>query len=453
MAGSVRTTTILAVLAAAGCGGAPVSAEIVQAGPMLGYSGSREVALWVQTVRPAAVQVRYWPETKPGFALLTPRRQSLAEDANAVTLRVGELDPGTVYRYEVVVNGSPIDRAYPLRFRTEPHWQWRTDPPDFSVAIGSCAYVNEPDYDRPGEPYGGDFQIFGNILRERPQLMIWMGDNVYTREGDWLSREALARRYGQTRRLPELQALLGNVHHYATWDDHDYGPDNSDRSFPLKGAALEVFRLFWANPTYGLPDLPGVFSRFHWGDAEFFLLDDRTYRTPSDAPDDDAKTMWGTRQLEWLIDGLTASRARFKVVVNGSQMLNPFGNHETMAGFSHDRSQLLEALQQRNIGGVLFVTGDRHFSELARLERPGTYPLFEFTSSPLTAGVAQPAEKERDNPLRLPGTLVTRRSFGILSFAGKGADRALVLRALDSDGRQVWEHRISADAISGDHRN
>ena len=81
--------------------------------------------------------------------------------------------------------------------------------------------------------------------------MIWLGDNVYFREPDD-SRTGVYHRYSHDRSLPELQPLLGSVHHYAIWDDHDYGPNNSDRSFIYKNITLQAFKDFWANPTYGL---------------------------------------------------------------------------------------------------------------------------------------------------------------------------------------------------------
>jgi alkaline phosphatase D len=94
---------------------------------------------------------------------------------------------------------------------------------------------------------------------------------------------------------------------------------------------------------------------------------------------------------------------------------------------------------------VLFLSGDRHFSELLRVERPGMYPLYEFTSSPLTAGPFRdlPAE-ERENPEAVSGTIVTERSFGMLRFSGPRKDRAVTLEAYASDGRLLWQRRIAA---------
>ena len=98
--------------------------------------------------------------------------------------------------------------------------------PDFRFVIGSCAYINDPPYDRPGEPYGGEYEIFEQIAAQRPDFMIWLGDNVYLREPDWNSEAGILYRYTHTRSLPQLQKLLRICPHYAIWDDHDFGPND-----------------------------------------------------------------------------------------------------------------------------------------------------------------------------------------------------------------------------------
>ena len=71
--------------------------------------------------------------------------------------------------------------------------------------------------------------------------------------------------------------------------------------------------------------------------------------------------------------------------------------------------------RRRRVDGVIFATGDRHFTELLRVERPGAYPLYEFTSSPLTSRPYEnPDSAERTNPDLVAGTLVGKRQFGLI---------------------------------------
>jgi hypothetical protein len=125
------------------------------------------------------------------------------------------------------------------------------------TATGSCAYINEAAYDRPGNPYGSEYEIFEAINESKPDFMIWLGDNMYLREPDWNSWTGITKRWTHSRSVPEMQPLLASAHHYAIWDDHDYGPNNSDRGWWNKNQTYEAFQLFWANPSYGIGDMKG----------------------------------------------------------------------------------------------------------------------------------------------------------------------------------------------------
>jgi alkaline phosphatase D len=274
--------------------------------------------------------------------------------------------------------------------------------------------------------------------------MVWMGDNVYLREADWPGEAAMRRRYAHTRATPELQPLLASVHHYATWDDHDYGADDSDRGFGGRETSQRVFRDYWPNPSYGTEEAPGVFTRFAWSDVDFFLLDDRSHRAPEDTPPGAERRMFGRAQLRWLEDALAGSQATFKVVVNGNQMITPLTAFEALAAFPDEQRQLFDFLRAARVEGVVFLSGDLHYSELLRVTPPGLYPLYEFTSSPLTAGLSRRRD-EADNPARVPGTWVSdQRSFGLLEVSGPAADRVLTLSAVDAAGVELWRHQIRA---------
>ena len=112
--------------------------------------------------------------------------------------------------------------------------------------------------------------------------MLWLGDNIYLREADWNTRTGIMYRYTHTRSLPEMQPLLASSINYAIWDDHDFGPNDADRSYHLKNTTLEAFKLFWANPTYGIVGDSGVATTFEWGDVQFFMLDNRYFRAPNE---------------------------------------------------------------------------------------------------------------------------------------------------------------------------
>jgi alkaline phosphatase D len=422
----------------------------ITAGPMVGFGTHHEVAIWAQTHEPSSLRIKYWPISKPAKALSTDTVRTAQGSQNTILIHLTDLTPGTRYAYEIWLDNASqaVKFEYPIGFQTQPMWRRFKDrgPPEFVVALGSCAYTNDKDYE-PANPYGGGYEIYESIRKQSPDLMLWLGDNVYFRASDWGSPSGLLRRYARSRALPQLQGLLASTHNYAIWDDHDYGPNDSNRSYVHKSHALDAFKQYWANPSYGLPNTPGVFTQFTWGDVDFFLLDNRFYRSPSNAPREPSKTQFGAEQLQWLIDGLTASRAPFKIVAAGGQFLSPFDRWEGSAQFPHEQRALIDQIIKRRISGVVFLSGDRHHTELVRIKPDGFYPLFDFTSSPLTSRGAS-ADGEWKSPVRVPGTLVTKqRNFGLLRFDGPANDRLLTLETRDTRGRLLWTQTMSAKEL------
>ena len=424
------------------------------AGPMLADVTHRSIVVWVQTDRPGTVELAYTPVATdvPGdpvpTATITLERETAAPSHTAA-FEVFGLEPGWTYRYGVTIDGQPLGLDGPLQFRTQTLWQWRTDPPTVTIAFGSCFYDNETAYDRPGDAYGASAEIFESIRARQPDAMLWLGDNLYLREVDWWSPDGIVDRYSHSRRTPELQRLLRSTVHYATWDDHDYGPNDSDRSYIYKDEALATFKDFWPNPTYGVGGVPGVFTQAQIGDVEVFLLDNRYHRAPNRAPADE-RTILGEEQMQWLLDALTSSGAPIKLVAFGNQVVNPVEIFETYANIAPaERQRLIDEVTARGIEGVVFLSGDRHHGELQKLDREGAYPLYDFTSSPLTAGAStyplRDTSPEFASPTRVDGTLIAgQHNFGTLTVSGPRLDRTLTMRAFAADGALLWERSVKA---------
>ncbi|MER3524158.1 MAG: phosphodiesterase [Ignavibacteria bacterium] len=418
----------------------------VRSGPMVGYGEMREALLWVQLSSAGTVQYRYWITGEKSKALVSAKTSATKESDYIATVVLTDLTPGSRYEYELLLDGKPVPLRRRLTFVTQPLWQWRTDPPAFTVAFGSCSYVNDPPSDRPGKPYGGSYSIFEAIAAKQPEVMLWLGDNWYYREDDYYAPSRMRKRPAYDRSLPALQHLLGSTHHYAVWDDHDFGSNDADRTYRFRTEALAIFKMFWPNPTFGTLETPGVFFRFMWGDVEFFLLDDRFYRSPNAMPETPHKTMFGRAQLEWLKEGLISSRATFKVIVNGNQLLAKHG-FETLRNYPFEFDELMGWIKGRKIPGVLFLSGDRHFAELSVLADPAFYPLYDFTSSPLTAGYAADRRPE-ENPLHVAGTFVNdTRNFGLLRFDGPLDDRRVKMELCDSTGAVRWSRTVKASEL------
>jgi alkaline phosphatase D len=270
--------------------------------------------------------------------------------------------------------------------------------------------------------------------------MLWLGDNVYLREPDWGTWSGFLHRYTHMRSAPELQRLLRSTHHYAIWDDHDFGPNDADGSFVGAAMAQRAFDLFWPNPEGRAPGVGGITTQFSYADVDFFLLDDRTFRVPPKVRTA-ALTLLGEAQIDWLIRALRYSDATFKVVALGGQFLNPGEVFENYATFPAERQRLLDRLDQEGFKNVVFLTGDRHHTVLSSLKLKGGATVLDLTVSPLTSGVHSPKE---ENTLAVEGTLVEQRNFATLNFRGAKGARELVITVRDSEGKPLWERVIPA---------
>lgn len=414
---------------------------------MLAYSEMTDAAIWVQTTKPAKAHLVYFKKAEPSRKWRTAPISTTDAGDHIATFQLGGLDTGTEYGYELWLDGKPVKRDYPLEFRTQFHWRWAKNPPEpptFTFATGSCAYISDsPKFDRPGPAYGGEFDIFKSIHARRPDFMVWLGDNIYYREPDWLTEAGMRYRWRKDRSLAELQPLLGSTHHYGIWDDHDFGPNDSDKSFRLRDAALRVFSDYWPQVQYGTSETKGLFHRFEWADVEFFMLDNRYHRSPNFWPVGPDKKMFGDAQIQWLKEALVDSNATFKIICGGNQMINPMTPFEAFGRVPDEQKKLFDFIAAQRIQGVMFMSGDRHSTELLKVQWPNApYPWYEYTSSPLTSGSGR-NEAEANNPARVPGTWVTRtRNFGLVQVSGPWRDRKLTLTAHDKDGKELWKHEI-----------
>lgn len=418
--------------------------SLLQSGPMVGYSTMREVMLWVQTKSEATVHFEYWEKGKPETKAKTEKYVTKKADGFTAHITADLLNVGTKYEYALFINGKKVERPYPLEFQTQVLWQWRTEPPPIKFAFGSCVYVNDAPFDRPGTPYGSNFQIFDAIAKQKPDFMLWGGDNTYLREPDFDSKSGLIYRYTHTRSLPEMQPLLGSVHNYAAWDDHDFGPNDSDRSYILKDVSTEIFKNFWANPNYGVPtDGKGVCGVVKWGDIEFYLLDNRYFRSPKNSKETD-KPFFGKQQLDWVIDAITESRASFKFIVSGGQIINSASMFENYSVYAEEKLEFMNRIRKSDARGVFFLSGDRHHTVLSAMkENDKVYPLYDLTSSSLTSGTYPPGADEK-NVYAIDGTLVVDQNFAVMEITGTAKERVLKISIVNHAGEVKWTKEIAA---------
>ncbi|GMU33962.1 MAG: hypothetical protein AMXMBFR20_18340 [Planctomycetia bacterium] len=439
-------TKILPVLflifATAGTAGVEEPLKIV-AGPMFSVVDTTHLAVWVQTNRPERLVFSMNRVSRDAAKLLVENLSreihTSAERRNIACVIVPIPPPGE-YEFSFSAGTKPPDE---FKMILDARFRLRTPPLHgesgrYTIAFGSCSHQ---------EKFGEHQPIWDAIVREKPDCFLFIGDNIYlpNRLEEFPGKrdgvlKLYCDRYDHQRQMPEMQVLLRSTYSFALWDDHDFGKNNSNRRWPWKGVAREALNLYFPN-NYGLPDAKGCFYRFAWGDIDVFMTDDRTFRDPNDDPN--RRTFLGEKQLAWLKDGLAQSKASFKLIVCGNQILADTHPHESWGvQFRPERDAFLDWLWEKKITGVIFLSGDRHFAELTRKRAPKGRggDLWDLTSSPLAN------EVYKDGPTFESADRVAAYSdgvnFGVLDFDTTGKHRHVVLCVMDVNGKEVIRRRV-----------
>ncbi len=398
---------------------------------MLGHIGQRNAEIWVHwPIEGETVSLQYSnPKSNGGeisFSVLKEKNSS-----NKVLL--SSLQPNSTYTF-FLKSKSFQTKIY--EFTTQELWQWRKDAPDFSIAFGSCAYVNDTEFDRPGKPYGQSDSIFNVISAMKPSAMIWGGDNIYLREGDFETQANMEARYIKARQVPSIQKLLSACPQYAVWDDHDFGPNDSHSSFQYKKESLAAFKEMWGNSNYGFPENDNncITGKVSINDVDLYLMDNRSFRIP---PGTEGITpqMLGKEQINWLIQDLKSSKASFKLVAIGSQVLSSVADFENYANYKEEREYLLQLLATNNIKNVVFLTGDRHFTELSEVKL-NNIRIIDLTASPLTSKPYSNSKEVNSN--RVEGTFVGEQNFAQITFTGSAKERKINITLINKLGKTCW---------------
>ncbi len=279
--------------------------------------------------------------------------------------------------------------------------------PVIRIAFGSC--VSEP-----------DSPIWKSISAKSPDLMLFLGDNVYFENVDFKNKDQLDSIYQRLFSRKDFLELLSKVPTYAIWDDHDFGPNNADSEFSDYKTTRELFKKYWgdvSNP----PGLEGSLARaISIPGVRLLLTDNRTFRKNLGKK---GSTMFGEAQLRWIESELAHPKDEVIIIASGGQLLAENQGFEGLYQYPKEQARLLKAISS-SIATVIVLSGDRHFAEV--LEVPvGEKRVFEFTSSPLSARLA-PAMIDKGQPNRRAayfgsinfGMLEIRKSKATLSING-----------------------------------
>lgn len=307
------------------------------------------------------------------------------------------------------------------------------------ILFGSCIKQERP------------APIFDAILRQKPELFIFLGDNIY---GDTEDMDVLRSKYATLSEIPGFQTLRQTCEVLATWDDHDYGVNDGGVDYPMRKESERVFENFWLGETDAeARTRPGVYDAHIFGPAsqriQVILLDTRYFRSPLKrgekrtggpwVPDDDPKkTMLGEAQWKWLESQLNQP-AELRIIASSIQFLAEDAGQETWSNLPRERRRMLDLIKSTEAGGVLFISGDRHWSELSGLEDDMPYRLIELTSSSLNQ--PHPRGTPTENQHRLLPVTWHRENFGVIDVSWED-DPRIQLEIRDSDGTARLTHTV-----------
>jgi alkaline phosphatase D len=318
--------------------------------------------------------------------------------------------------------------------------------PVSKIAFGSCAAP----FTQPGE-----MDIFSTIHSKDPDLYIGIGDNMYADveglEGVPFYNVFIDFNYLLLNNDPHFRKLRRDVPIIATWDDHDYGKNNGGVEFQYKDASKQSFMEF-----YGISDdsemhlRDGIYDAYYYGEADHrlqvLLLDTRwnldvISPEPISPTNNSEKEILGEAQWEWLERELRKP-ASVRIIGSSTQFgIEPNG-YESWANYPHEMDRMFDLIRQVDSEGVIFISGDVHYSEISRREMDGLYPIYDFTASGLThaEGAAKP------NEYRV-GDAYVHRNFGMLEIEWNSQPVTITYNIYDVDGVVVNSFSINLDEL------
>lgn len=324
------------------------------------------------------------------------------------------------------------------------------------VAFGSCAKQSKP------QP------IWQRVLQSQPDLFVFLGDNFYA---DVKTESGLRERHREFLEKTELQEFRQQVPHVAIWDDHDYGDDDVGAEYPLKHLSQKLFCDSWGEAENSpRRSRDGIFECYRYevrGQTVQVILPDLRFNRGPLVADEGARgdyTRWvesalvrarrgeevegwyqpqndagasllGPSQWAWL-EARLREPADLRILGSSIQLAAEGTGWECWSHFPHERLRLLTMLKEHRVSGLVTLSGDMHYGEVSRLDRPGNYPLWDITSSGLTEVWPVPTPNRRRVGKSYAGI-----NFGLLDF--DPVRWTLDLSVHDHRGERQVHQRIS----------
>ena len=252
-------------------------------------------------------------------------------------------------------------------------------------------------------------------------------------------------------------------------------PLYTEKSVALLAARGKRAFLEYAPIRYHAIETERVYRHIPYGPLlDVFVIDMRSYRGPNsynrqerEGSDTD---FLGAPQMGWLMDGLRASKARWKVIASdmpigllvadgkdtaGRSMFEATANGDGPAlGRELEMSRLLQGI--RDVKNVVWLTADvhytaAHYSDPAKAAFTDFSPFWEFVSGPLNAGSFGPGKLDNTFGPQVmyqkhpaPGQQAVGPAAGLQFFGEVAISDAgeMTVKLRDLNGAVLFEKRL-----------
>lgn len=340
-----------------------------------------------------------------GFAAIVDSGTVTTDAAKDYTVKVDVtgLEPYTWYYYRF-----KYDSVYSVTGRTK-------TAPDSLVCQLRFGVVSCSDYKN------GYFNAYGHLAgRNDLDAVIHLGDYIY----EYATSSSSVRGHEPPNEIVSLSDYRGRFSHYkldddlralhqmypfiTIWDDHEtannswvggaqnHSPSTEGSWADRKDNAMTAY-FEWmpirdpqgANPFKG-------YREISYGElADIYVLDTRLdgrdeETSNSSTINDPNRTLIGTDQMNWLLNGLSDTTSRWKIIAQqvmmaplalGGTPLNP----DQWDGYPADRGRIYDHILDNNIENVVVLTGDIHTAWANNLEQDGDAVAVEFVTTSITS--------------------------------------------------------------------
>jgi alkaline phosphatase D len=282
---------------------------------------------------------------------LTPVLTEPLADGTLHRFVIPGLKPDTAYPYTLVdaTTGTSLDDEA-RSFRTFPT---TGTPASFRFAVGSCAKgMNSP--------------VFAAATHQGARFFVHTGDFHYYDIAE--NRvEAFRRAYDTHLSAPRLRAMLATVPLIYQWDDHDFGPNDSNRTSPSREASRQNYRELV--PHYPLSVIlksdaqsGSTDQAFSVGRVRFILSDLRSERDPV------GRRMMSAQQDAWLRGQFIAARDTGHALIfwvssvpwNGTP-----SDADRWQGYTKHRAEIADFIKANGLDGkVAILSGDAYMTAI-----------------------------------------------------------------------------------------